>query len=322
VLFRPAFLDELRSRVRLSDWIGRAVRLERRGREYVGSCPFHRDRTPSFTVRDDKGFFHCFGCGAHGDVIEFVSRYDNLDFGDAVRRLAAELAAGIPVADHTARPDRIVDQAERRERIAYARRLWARGRDPRGTLVEVYLRSRELPLAGVLRFAPYCRNRETQRSLPTMLAPVVDVNGNFIAVHRTWLRPDGSGKADLREPKMSLAPIGGGVVRLAPPAPMLVIAEGIENALTAIAAGYAAWSALNAGNLAGLPLPLEVEEVVIVADNDANGTGQRAAQRAADRWSAEGRRVRVALLQQPGQDANDLLRGEGGQHVDRWASTR
>jgi DNA primase len=63
-------------------------------------CPFHADGRPSFTVCDDKGFFHCFGCDAHGDVIEFVSRYDNLDFGDAVRRLAGELAAGLPVADH------------------------------------------------------------------------------------------------------------------------------------------------------------------------------------------------------------------------------
>ena len=74
VLFPRAYLEDLRSRVRLSDWIGREVRLQRRGREHFGLCPFHADRTPSFTVCDDKGFFHCFGCEAHGDVIEFIGR--------------------------------------------------------------------------------------------------------------------------------------------------------------------------------------------------------------------------------------------------------
>jgi putative DNA primase/helicase len=152
-----------------------------------------------------------------------------------------------------------------------------------------------------------------------MLAVVVDGNDNFIAVHRTWLRADGSGKADLVEPKMSLGPIGGGAVRLAPPAPMLVVAEGIETALSATAAtGMAAWSAINATNLARLPLPRAVEEVVILADNDRSGTGERAARCAAERWIAEGRRVRLALPPEQGQDANDLLRGEGEQHVDRW----
>ena len=78
--FTPEFLDEIRARLSLADVIGRKVRLIKRGREYSALCPFHNEKTPSFTVSEDKGFFHCFGCGAHGDVIAFVMRVDNLSF--------------------------------------------------------------------------------------------------------------------------------------------------------------------------------------------------------------------------------------------------
>ncbi len=91
--FPPQFLDEIRARHALADIIGRRVRLVRRGREHVGLCPFHNEKTPSFTVSEDKGFFHCFGCGAHGDVIGFAMRADNLTFPEAVERLAR--AAGL-----------------------------------------------------------------------------------------------------------------------------------------------------------------------------------------------------------------------------------
>ena len=70
--FPPGFLDELRLRVSLADLVGKRVRLIRKGREYGGLCPFHNEKTPSFYVVEDKGFFHCFGCGAHGDAIGFT----------------------------------------------------------------------------------------------------------------------------------------------------------------------------------------------------------------------------------------------------------
>ena len=89
------FLDELRARVGLSAFIGRRVKLTRKGREHSGLCPFHNEKTPSFTVSDEKNFFHCFGCGAHGDVIGYVMRTENLSFPEALERLADE--AGIPV---------------------------------------------------------------------------------------------------------------------------------------------------------------------------------------------------------------------------------
>ncbi|RIK95315.1 MAG: DNA primase [Proteobacteria bacterium] len=90
----PAYLDDLRQRLPLSGVVARKVRLVRRGREFTGLCPFHHEKTPSFTVSDDKGFYHCFGCGAHGDVIRFVMESDNLPFREAVERLARE--AGMP----------------------------------------------------------------------------------------------------------------------------------------------------------------------------------------------------------------------------------
>jgi len=96
--FPPGFLDELRSRISLSGLIGRSVKLVRRGREYAGLCPFHHERTPSFYVVEDKSFFHCFGCGAHGDAIGFVMRNDNLDFIEAIEKLAGEAGLAVPRA--------------------------------------------------------------------------------------------------------------------------------------------------------------------------------------------------------------------------------
>src|SRR5260370_2437694 len=94
--FPPGFLEELRSRVALGDLVGRRVRLTRQGREQRGLCPFHNEKTPSFYVVEDKGFFHCFGCGAHGDAIGFLMRADNLDFIEAVERLAGEAGIAVP----------------------------------------------------------------------------------------------------------------------------------------------------------------------------------------------------------------------------------
>jgi DNA primase len=94
--FPPGFLDELRSRIPLGDLVGRRVRLTRRGREHSGLCPFHNEKTPSFYVVEDKGFFHCFGCGAHGDAIGFLMRADNLDFIEAIERLAGEAGLAVP----------------------------------------------------------------------------------------------------------------------------------------------------------------------------------------------------------------------------------
>jgi DNA primase catalytic core len=98
--FSPHFLDELRQRIRASEVVGRTVRLQQKARsEYVGLCPFHNEKSPSFTVSDSKGFYHCFGCGAHGDVITFLMKKQGLEFADAVAELAREAGMALPVAE-------------------------------------------------------------------------------------------------------------------------------------------------------------------------------------------------------------------------------
>ena len=97
--FPPQFLDEIRARAPLEGAIAKRVRLVRRGRESIGLCPFHKEKTPSFTVNEDKGFFHCFGCGAHGDVIGFVMRDEGLAFPEAVERLAGDAGLALPARD-------------------------------------------------------------------------------------------------------------------------------------------------------------------------------------------------------------------------------
>ncbi len=94
--FSPHFLDELRARVGLVSVIGKRVALKRAGREHSGLCPFHNEKTPSFTVNEEKGFYHCFGCGAHGSVFDFVMETENLSFPEAVERLAAEAGMEVP----------------------------------------------------------------------------------------------------------------------------------------------------------------------------------------------------------------------------------
>ncbi|MBL4837827.1 MAG: DNA primase, partial [Kordiimonadaceae bacterium] len=92
----PQFLDDLKHRFTLSDVIGRQVKLVRRGRESTGLCPFHSEKSPSFTVNDQKGFYHCFGCGAHGSVIDFVMNTQGTTFPETVEILAGEVGVDVP----------------------------------------------------------------------------------------------------------------------------------------------------------------------------------------------------------------------------------
>ena len=90
------FLDELRSRISIADVVGTKVKLTKRGREYLGLCPFHNEKTPSFTVNESKGFYHCFGCGAHGDIVKFEMDANGLPFIDAVKKLADKVGMQLP----------------------------------------------------------------------------------------------------------------------------------------------------------------------------------------------------------------------------------
>ena len=83
-----SFTDELRQRLSLVDVISRRVPLKKKGQNYWGCCPFHNEKTPSFSVNEEKGFYHCFGCGEHGDIISFTMKSENIDFKNAISELA------------------------------------------------------------------------------------------------------------------------------------------------------------------------------------------------------------------------------------------
>lgn len=95
--FSPQFLDELRVRAGVVQVVGKRIKLTKKGREHMGLCPFHKEKTPSFTVNEEKGFFHCFGCQEHGSAIDFVMKVDGLSFPEAVERLAGEVGLQVPV---------------------------------------------------------------------------------------------------------------------------------------------------------------------------------------------------------------------------------
>jgi DNA primase len=90
------FIDELMQRADIVELIGARVPLKKAGREYKACCPFHGEKTPSFTVSPTKGFYHCFGCGAHGTALGFLMEYDRLEFVDAVEQLASHLGLDVP----------------------------------------------------------------------------------------------------------------------------------------------------------------------------------------------------------------------------------
>ncbi|MGQ3673713.1 DNA primase [Xanthobacter sp. TB0136] len=93
--FPPDFLDEIRARLPVSEVVGRRVKLRKQGREFAGLSPFNAEKTPSFFVNDQKGFYHCFSSGKHGDVFAFLMETEGLPFGEAVERLAS--MAGLPL---------------------------------------------------------------------------------------------------------------------------------------------------------------------------------------------------------------------------------
>src|SRR5215213_6075122 len=95
----PAFLDELRARTLLSAVISPSVKLKKAGNEFKACCPFHQEKTPSFWVNDEKGFYHCFGCGSHGDAIRWLTEARGLAFMDAVKQLAEETGLELPKPD-------------------------------------------------------------------------------------------------------------------------------------------------------------------------------------------------------------------------------
>lgn len=275
------------------------MKLKRVGGEYIGCCPFHDDRRPSLTVYDQGRKFKCFGCGAQGDVIDFVQRLHNVGTREAAEMLGARALPRVTIAMPAAQP-----REDRREEVIAIARASVPATD---TLGEVYLRSRGLvlPIPETVRYAelPYGR---TGPPHPTLVTLITSTAGALVAIQRTYLNSAGTGKASVSKPKLSLGSVRGGAIRLAPCADQLIIAEGLEDALTLQQElGRPAWVSVGTSNLVSMELPASVTSVTIGADADA--AGEQAARSAAERFASQGRQVRIIRPRAPFKDFNEQL---------------
>jgi putative DNA primase/helicase len=280
--------------------IARRLGATRHGNNWRCACPRGCGYGLSFRdTADGKLLAFCFGGCAFDEIMSALIEYGLLDDDDG-----DDLHVSRSV---------IVCQRDHADRIAHAGRVYDSGvRDER---IKIYLGSRGIGLISpVLRFSEQAPHRLGAR-VPAMLAPIVDVDGEQIGVHLTYLRRDGSGKAELTKEyqRECRGVIHGGAIRLIPfePDVELVLAEGIETSLAASELfGLPCWSAVYAGGLRTVVLPPEVRRIVIAADRDASGVGQRNALAAYDRWTAESRSVRIVTPPVVGDDFNDVLRKE------------
>lgn len=142
--FPHQFLDELKLRTSLSEVVGRRVQLRKKGREWEGLCPFHKEKTPSFTVNEEKGFYHCFGCSEHGSVFDFVMKTDGLSFPETVERLATD--AGMQVPQDTPEERQRSEQRKELQDVTEAACKWFERNlyMPEGKAALDYLRDRGL----------------------------------------------------------------------------------------------------------------------------------------------------------------------------------
>ena len=161
--FSPRLLEDIKNRISLVEIIGRTVRLIKKGREFHGLCPFHQEKTPSFTVNEDKGFFHCFGCGEHGSVFDFIMKTRNLNFPEAVEQLANEANIEIPITTpeelRKQKRSRGIHEVMELATIYYENIL----KSPSGEKANQYLKQRGIIDKSVkefrLGFAPNSRNQ-------------------------------------------------------------------------------------------------------------------------------------------------------------------
>ena len=204
------------------------------------------------------------------------------------------------------------EQRDPTERTAHALRIWGETIPAEATLVEVYLRSRKIDLPvmpATLRFHPRLWHSPTRQFLPAMVALVTDADDRPVAIHRTYLRHNGRGKALVSQAKLSLGPTRGGAIRLGPPGPAILIAEGVETALSGTILDREhrpAWSAISKIGMEKVRLPPSIQTVTFLADNDDAGQSVKAANRAKRRALAAGLDARVAVAP-VAQDFNDVL---------------
>jgi DNA polymerase bacteriophage-type len=271
------------------------------------SCPFHEDPNPSCKIYPDH--YHCFGCGEHGNRLDWLMRVEGMTQAEAV--------AAISDWDGPRPPPNCTENTDK---VALALQLWSDSQSIRGTVAERYLHVTRciarLPSAvhDSLRFHPACPfGRER---LPCLVALMRDpLNDVPIGIQRTALTLRGEQVEKIDRRMLGHA----GVVKLWPlgTATQLAVGEGLETTLSAMILSARlgedlrpAWAALSSGMLGALPVIPQVSRLTLFVDNDANGQGQTSAARCDDRWTRAGRTVVHLTPEQPSFDFNDLILSE------------
>jgi putative DNA primase/helicase len=289
----------------------------RSGTWWRSRCPVHGSRGGTLALRDgDRGLLvHCHAGCDRRDILAELRRLGLLN------NYGGSAGAYRPDPDEMERR-REAEAADRRRRIALALDIWGTSYPAPGTIVESYLRSRGItkPVPTTLRMhgalGPYGRHHVSGERRPQMLGLVEHVEPGAVGVHRTFLAIDGSQKATLDPQRVFHGLVAGGAVRLGLAGPTLAVTEGIENGLAVLqATGIPTWAALSASGLRTVILPPEARMVLVAADNDENGVGQRAAYNTARRFLREGRRVKVIVPPEPNTDWNDVLCGRAPAHL-------
>lgn len=258
----------------------------------MARCPAHNDRTPSLAITagpDGRPLVYCHAGCEQASVI-----------GALQARGLWSSRLDMPPAPP--RPD-----AREEKRAEAARRIWGEAFAVTGTVAELYLQARgiDIPPPASLRFAPSLKHGPTGLHFPTLIAAVQDGSDRTTAVHRTYLLPDGSGKARVSSPKMALGRLTGGAVRLAQAKDRVWLTEGIEDGLSLVQMfGEPAWAVLGTSGFRNVDLPERIRAVVLAPDNDPAGQG--VIDQAATRLAGQGREVRIARPPK-GRDWNDLL---------------
>ena len=356
-MLSPQWLDELRARVTLSSVVMRTTKLQRAGREWKACCPFHNEKTPSFTVSDEKGFYHCFGCGAHGDVIRWMTDQRGLAFMDAVKELASEAGLEVPQPD-----PREAERAERRATlhdVMAAAQEWFENNllSDEGAKAREYLKQRGIDATTARKFgfglAPDDRNAmkralgqfddamlaetglriEVEGKEPydrfrgRLMLPIHDVRGRIVAFGGRIL--DGANKDApkyLNSPDTPLFDKGRTLYNLNRAGPVsrqsgrIVVVEGYMDVIALAVAGVEDTVAPMGTALTEQQIELLwrlVETPILCFDGDA--AGQRAAFRAATRALPLLRPGHsLAFVTLPaGLDPDDLLKQQGRGAMDR-----
>ncbi|NJM81556.1 MAG: DNA primase [Tabrizicola sp.] len=260
------------------------------------------------------GKFTDSATGEHGDLLDIIRERTGITrFPDLLAEARAHLGRPQPVL-----PDAPVPKKAKAPggTTAAAARLFAASVPVAGTLADTYLRSRGIPCGAkshALRFHPKCWHRDEGQTKPVprpaLIAAVTDGAGALQSVHRTWLAPDGQGKARVETQRRAMGHLLGNAVRLTPQDDILVVGEGIETMLSLVEAmpGLPVWAALSSGHLGAVLLPEGVQRLYIAIDRDP--AGQRAAERLSARATEAGIVIRV--LEPRLGDFNDDLRANG-----------